>query len=93
MQRMFENAKLTGNLEQSKVLLFGQSAGAENVYIVGSLPQAPSLINGLVSESGGGRSLVSNATQQQVGASYAQTLGCSTSDVSLGFPSEMEIIH
>ncbi|CAI7589218.1 unnamed protein product [Penicillium glandicola] len=63
-----------------KVLLFGQSAGAENVYVIGSLPQAPSLVNGIISESGGGRSLVANSTQQQVGASFAQKLKCSSSD-------------
>lgn len=66
---------------QEKVLLFGQSAGAENAYIIASLPQAPSLINSVISESGGGRSLTSNATQQKVGASYAKALQCSSSNV------------
>ncbi|KAJ5382848.1 Carboxylesterase type B [Penicillium concentricum] len=66
--------------DPKKVLLFGQSAGAENVYIIGSLPQAPSLINSIISESGGGRRLVSNSTQQKVGASFAQTLKCSSGD-------------
>ncbi|KAJ5827179.1 Carboxylesterase type B [Penicillium robsamsonii] len=66
--------------DPKKVLLFGQSAGAENVYIIGSLPQAPSLIKSIISESGGGRRLVSNSTQQKVGASFAQTLKCSSSD-------------
>lgn len=68
-------------LIQKKVLLFGQSAGAENVYIIGSLPQAPSLVNAIISESGGGRSLSSNSTQQKVGASFAQMLNCSSNDV------------
>ncbi|KAJ5494225.1 hypothetical protein N7463_010312 [Penicillium fimorum] len=66
--------------DPKKVLLFGQSAGAENVYIIGSLPQVPFLINSIISESGGGRRLVSNSTQQKVGASFAQTLKCSSSD-------------
>lgn len=72
-------------LLQKKVLLFGQSAGAENVYIIGSLPQAPSLINGIIAESGGGRVVSSNSTQQKMGASFARTLKCSSSDVSAGF--------
>ncbi|KAK4862195.1 hypothetical protein LT330_003333 [Penicillium expansum] len=66
--------------DPKKVLLFGQSAGAENVYIIGSLPQAPSLVNAIISESGGGRSLSSNSTQQKVGASFAQMLNCSSND-------------
>ncbi|KAJ5957268.1 hypothetical protein N7501_011547 [Penicillium viridicatum] len=68
--------------DPKKVLLFGQSAGAENVYIIGSLPQAPSLINGIIVESGGGRIVSSDSTQQKVGASFAQILKCSSSDVS-----------
>ncbi|KAJ5148703.1 hypothetical protein N7448_000281 [Penicillium atrosanguineum] len=66
--------------DPDKVLLFGQSAGAENAYIIASLPQAPSLINSVISESGGGRSLTTNATQQKVGASYANALQCSSSN-------------
>ncbi|KAJ6082496.1 hypothetical protein N7499_007370 [Penicillium canescens] len=66
--------------DPKKVLFFGQSAGAENVYAIGSLPQAPSLMNSLISESGGGRSLSVNSTQQKVAASYAKMLNCSTSD-------------
>ncbi|CRG88266.1 alpha-esterase [Talaromyces islandicus] len=66
--------------DPKKVVLFGESAGAEDAYIVASLPQAPSLINSVISESGGGRSLVLNSSIQRAGASYAKTLGCSTSD-------------
>lgn len=67
---------------QKKVLLFGQSAGGKNAYIIASLPQAPALINGAIAESGGGRPLSSNTTQQSVGASYARELQCSSGDVS-----------
>ncbi|KAJ5899519.1 hypothetical protein N7495_004263 [Penicillium taxi] len=66
--------------DPKKVVLFGQSAGAENVYIIGSLPRAPSLINGIISESGGGRTLTANSTQQKVGASFARILKCNSSD-------------
>ncbi|PLB50894.1 alpha/beta-hydrolase [Aspergillus steynii IBT 23096] len=66
--------------DPKKVLLFGQSAGAANVYIVGSLPQASSLVNGVIAESGAGRPVTINETQQATGASYARTLKCSTND-------------
>jgi para-nitrobenzyl esterase len=39
-------------------------------------------MNGIISESGGGRSLTANSTQQKVAASFAQALKCSSSDVS-----------
>ncbi|KAJ5155802.1 hypothetical protein N7492_008605 [Penicillium capsulatum] len=63
-----------------KVLLFGQSAGAADGYVVASLPEAPSLINSFISESGGGRGLIDNSTLQSVGASYARTLNCGISN-------------
>ncbi|KAF9883682.1 hypothetical protein FE257_003066 [Aspergillus nanangensis] len=62
--------------DPDKVLLFGQSAGAEDAFILASLPQAPSLIHGLISESGGGKRLAFNSTLQSVGASYSQALHC-----------------
>jgi hypothetical protein len=39
-------------------------------------------MNGIISESGGGRSLSANSTQQKVAASFAQKLNCTISDVS-----------
>jgi len=41
--------------DPDKVLLFGQSAGAADSYILSSLPQAPSLFRAVALESGGGR--------------------------------------
>ena len=66
---------------QKKVLLFGQSAGATNTFIVSTLPQARSLISAAVSESGAGLDLATNAVVQSVGASYAKSLNCSVNDV------------
>lgn len=67
---------------QKKVLLFGQSAGAEDAFIIASLPQAPSFLNSVIMESGAGKRLLYNSTVQSVGKSYAQTLNCSPDDVS-----------
>ncbi|KAJ6107333.1 hypothetical protein N7523_008656 [Penicillium sp. IBT 18751x] len=79
LQWVHDNIEAFGGDPES-VLLFGQSAGAESAYIIASLPQAPTLIKSVISESGGGRPLTLNATQQKVAASYAKTLQCSSSD-------------
>ena len=68
------------------MLLFGQSAGAKNTFIVSTLPQARSLINAAVSESGGVRDIATSAVVQQVGESYARSLNCSVSDVCKMLP-------
>lgn len=61
--------------------LFGQSAGAEDAFIISSLPKAPQLINSFTSESGGGKNVAANATLQATGANYASILECGSSDV------------
>ena len=63
-------------------MLFGQSAGATNAFIISTLPQAKSLISSAISESGGGRDLAPNSTLQAVGASFAASLNCAVTDVS-----------
>lgn len=69
--------------QQKKVLLFGQSAGAEDSFILASLDKAPSLMNSVIMESGAGKRLALNSTIQSVSASYAKTLKCSTNDVCI----------
>lgn len=64
------------------MVLFGQSAGATDVYSVATLPQAPSLINSAIVESVALATLTTNSTIQMTGASFAQTLNCSVDDVS-----------
>lgn len=66
--------------DSKKVLLFGQSAGATNTFVVATLPQAPTLINSAITESGGGRDALLNSTMQTLGSNFAQHIGCGLSD-------------
>lgn len=65
---------------QSKVVLFGESAGAVDTYVIGTLPQASSLIQAGIAQSGGGRGLPSSGPANDFGARWASSLNCS--DVS-----------
>lgn len=69
--------------DASQVMLFGQSAGASDAFVVSALPQAKSLMKSVAMQSGGGQDLAERHLADAVGASYAETLGCSRSDVSL----------
>ncbi|PCG98453.1 Carboxylesterase, type B [Penicillium occitanis (nom. inval.)] len=66
--------------DTKKVVLIGQSAGAEDAFIIATLPQAPSLFRAAISESIPNTQLMFNSTIQSSGASYAQALNCSVSD-------------
>ncbi|KAL6717619.1 hypothetical protein ACLMJK_005534 [Lecanora helva] len=68
--------------DPKKVLLFGQSAGAVNVHTVATLPEAPSLIDAAITESGGGRDAAISSSVNAVGAQYATALGCGTHNLS-----------
>ena len=74
-------------LHQKKVLLFGQSEGAQLGFIISGLPKATSLIHSLVAESGGGRDylLTNNSAVQNFGANWAKGIGCNVTDVSRGW--------
>ena len=72
--------------DPNRVVLFGQSAGAVDTYVVSSLPQAPSLINAGIAQSGGGRALPGSTAANAFGAQWAAKLNCS--DVGIvSFPS------
>ncbi|KAF2158312.1 hypothetical protein M409DRAFT_38341 [Zasmidium cellare ATCC 36951] len=64
-----------------KVLLFGQSSGADDAFAIASLPQTKELVRGVVCESGGGLDLAPFETMQSVGADYAVGLGCARDDL------------
>ena len=62
--------------DPDSVVLFGESAGAVDSFVVSSLPQAPSLINAGISESGGGRALPGSTAANAFGAQWAAKLNC-----------------
>ena len=68
-------------MEKKKVLLFGQSAGADNTFIIATLPQAPSLFKAAITESGGGRDSRLSSYVQAQGANFSRSIGCNISDV------------
>lgn len=70
---------------KKEVLLFGESAGALNAFIISTLPNATSLMNAAISESGYGPQLADAATVNTIGHNYTTRLNCSTTDVSTHF--------
>ena len=65
------------------MLVFGESAGAGLVWIMSTMPNAPSLMKAAIAESGAGAPIQYNTTYFQQGQQYAQALGCNVTDVSL----------
>lgn len=63
-------------------MLYGQSAGAQNAYIIATLSNSPSLIHSAISESGGGGDVPTAALVQPFMEAYAGFLNCSVNDVS-----------
>ncbi|KAK6541863.1 hypothetical protein TWF694_007641 [Orbilia ellipsospora] len=68
--------------DKDKVLLFGQSAGAYDSWIISTLPQAPSLMRAAALLSGGGVDFQTNSSAQIAGAQFAGLVNCSTTDAS-----------
>ncbi|KAJ0418497.1 Carboxylesterase [Aspergillus carlsbadensis] len=68
--------------DPEKVLAFGQSAGATDLFALASLPQAPSLFKSVIIESIALPQLTATSAAQKLGASFANTLGCSPDDKS-----------
>ena len=68
--------------DKSRVVLFGQSAGGDDTFVVSTLPEAKHLMSAAIAESGGGQFMTPYKVAQEVGASYAATLKCGSNDVS-----------
>lgn len=81
LQWVQENVGAFGG-DPRKVLLFGQSAGALDTYIISSLPQAKSLISAAVLESGSGQNISTAAAAKDSNEAFVKGLNCSTTDVS-----------
>ncbi|KAK9426757.1 putative Carboxylesterase [Seiridium unicorne] len=68
--------------DTSKVLLFGQSAGAIDAYILTTLPQAPQLFSAAALESGGGRDPPTVQKAQRWNQHFIDALNCSSTDLT-----------
>lgn len=68
--------------DRRQVVYFGQSAGADNGFVISALPQAKKLLAGAVLQSGGGSESGAFEEAQSIAASYVDVLGCATTDVS-----------
>jgi carboxylesterase type B len=63
------------------VLLFGQSAGAGDTFIIGGLPQAPSLISSAILQSGARGQLKTTSVVRDETEAFVKGLGCGLDDV------------
>lgn len=71
--------------DRSRVALFGQSAGADDAFVVSTLAESKKLLSSVILQSGGGQDLLSLENAQTAGASYADALHCAPEDVSYDF--------
>lgn len=68
--------------DPTRVMLFGESAGAYDTWALSSLPQAKSLMHAAVLESGIYRPLANLTTQSQSNEPFLDALNCSKTDIS-----------
>lgn len=66
----------------SRTLLFGQSAGGQDTFVLSSLPQASSLFSAAILESSLPGNLTTLEEAQTQGQSYITSLNCSTTNIT-----------
>ncbi|CAN8096709.1 unnamed protein product [Discula destructiva] len=68
--------------DAKRVLLFGQSAGAQDTFVISSLPQAPSLISAAILQSALPGNLSMPEDLESQNQELVKALNCSTSDIA-----------
>lgn len=81
LQWVKENIGAFGG-DTSRVLLFGQSAGGQDTFVISSLPQASSLISAAILESALPGNLSTLEEAQSQGQTFVQGLNCSTTNIT-----------
>lgn len=71
--------------DKSHVVMFGQSAGANDVYTISTLPQAPKLMKSAVVQSGGGTFVTPAEVAQDAGTKFAQALNCTEKETQVSY--------
>lgn len=67
--------------DPTRVMLFGQSAGALDAFVLSTLPQAPQLMAAGAFESGSGRTLPNMSEVINWNEMFASEVGCNSSDL------------
>lgn len=71
--------------DKSHVVMFGQSAGANDVFTISTLPQAPKLMKSAIVQSGGGTFVTPANVAQDAGIAFAKALNCTDKESQVSY--------